>query len=220
MKPILSPSIMCADLGCLTEEIQALDKAGADGFHLDIMDGEFVPNFALSWLDVAVVRKATTKPLDVHLMVKNPLVYLPYALKDAIDCVYVHYESNNTEACLNAIKKAGLKVGLVINPNTMLDEIIIYEHLINKLLVMRVHPGFYGSPAVPEVELKIQQLVDIKNRRFSIALDGAVSQELIKYWHPRGVEEFVLGTASGLFGLNRKGRSYEDIISAIVLNNS
>jgi len=212
MKRILSPSIMCADFGKLREEITAMDVAGADMFHIDIMDGEFVPNFALSWLDFNAIRTMTNKPLDVHLMVKNPAVYLPYAFKNKADIVYVHYESGNIANYLYEIKNNGAEVGLAVNPNTKLREFHSLLPLIDRLLVMRVHPGFAGRPAVPEVEAKLNQLTRIKRRKFKIILDGAVSPEVIMKWSKKGVEEFVLGTASEMFGAKQNGYSYVEIM--------
>jgi ribulose-phosphate 3-epimerase len=206
---------MCADFGNLEQEIKALDKAGADIFHMDIMDGEFVPNFALSWHDFGVVRNLTDKPLDAHLMVKDPSIHLPYAYKYGADIVYVHYESQNAEKYLEDIKAHGKQAGLVVNPNTKLDD---FAHLLSdldKLLIMRVNPGFAGQTAIPEVEFKIHQLSQLKDRHFSIALDGHVSPETIRHWNKKGVEEFVCGTASGLFGKNRNGRSYEVIFNEL-----
>lgn len=215
MKRILSPSIMCADFGNLEKEITTLDKAGADIFHMDIMDGEFVPNFALSWHDFATVRRLTDKPLDAHLMVKDPSVHIPYAIKYGADIIYVHYESGNAEKHLETIKNSGRQAGLVVNPATNLDE---FSHLlpdIDKLLVMRVTPGFAGQKAIPEVEFKIHQLSQMKNRNFQIALDGQVGPEIIKKWSDKGVEEFICGTASGMFGNKRNGRSYQEVIQSL-----
>jgi ribulose-phosphate 3-epimerase len=206
---------MCADFGNLREEVAELDAAGVDIFHMDIMDGEFVPNFALSWYDFAMVRSMTDRPLDVHLMVKNPAVYLPYAFKNKANIIYVHYESGNSSNYLYEIKDNGVEAGLAINPNTKLEDFHSLLPLVDKLLIMRVHPGFAGRPSVPEVEYKISQLVSLKNRKFRIALDGAVSPEAIAKWSAEGVEEFVLGTASGMFGIKRAGRSYDKIISNI-----
>ena len=215
MKRVLSPSVMCADFGNLREEITALDKAGADIFHMDIMDGEFVPNFALSWHDFATVRKLTDKPLDAHLMVKNPEVHIPYALKYGADIIYVHFEAGNAEKHLETIKNSGRQVGLVVNPTTNLDNFANLLPEIDKLLIMRVTPGFAGQKAVPEVEYKIHQLAQIKNRNFQIVLDGSVSPEIIKKWSDKGIEEFVCGTASGMFGKKRNGRSYREIMNEL-----
>ena len=212
MQRIFSPSIMCADFGKLREEIAMLDAAGADVFHIDIADGEFVPNFAMSWCDVNAIRLATQKPLGIHLMVKNPDIYLPYAFKNKIEVISIHYEVGNTANYLEEIKRNGVKAGLAVNPETKLDEFYSLLSLVDHLLVMRVHPGFIGSPAVPEVENKLHQLTQIKERKFKISLDGAVSLEVIMKWNQKGVDEFVLGTASEVFGEKREGRPYFEII--------
>ena len=212
MKKILSPSIMCADIGRLREEIALLDAAGADMFHLDITDGEFVPNFALSWCDFRAIRSTTNKPMDVHLMTRNPGIHLSYAYKNKANIAYVHYESGNAANYLEDIKKNGLEAGLAINPDTKLSEFYPLLFLIDRLLVMRVHPGFAASPAVPKVERKLYQLTKLQNRKFKIVLDGAVSPEVIAKWSQKGVDEFVLGTASGMFGAKRDGRTYGEIV--------
>lgn len=203
---------MCADFGNLKQEITELDTAGADAFHMDIMDGEFVSNFALSWHDFSAIRKITNKPMDVHLMVKNPSIHLPYAIKNQADIIYVHYESGNAVNYLYNIKINNIRGGLAINPETNISEIHNLFPLISGLLVMRVNPGFAGQPAVPEVEDKIKQLTKIKHRKFNICLDGCVGPDIIKKWSKYGVDEFVLGTASGMFGEKKFERSYSEII--------
>lgn len=220
MKTIFSPSIMCADFGNLREEVTALDAAGADVFHIDIMDGEFVPNFAMSWQDFTAIRSMTNKPIDVHLMVKNPDTYLPYALKYKADIIYIHYEVGCVENYLEHIKNNGVEAGLACNPDTKLEYLQPLLPLVDRLLVMRVHPGFSGSSPVPAVEEKLQQLTQIKNRNFKIALDGSVSEDVISRWSSNGVDEFVLGTACGLFGAKRGDRSYTEILQQLRFNSA
>lgn len=198
MRIRFSPSIMCADIGNLRAEIQALEIAGADVFHMDIMDGEFVPNFALSWADFAAVRAMTEKPLDVHLMVKNPDIHLPYAFKYGADIIYVHFEVGETRKYLELIRNNGREAGLAINPETLISDIEPFFPWIDRLLIMRVSPGFSGAHSVPEVEEKIQAIID-KKPSFGIALDGSVSRNDINKWRRRGVKEFILGTSCGLF---------------------
>lgn len=201
---------MCADLGHLAREVSELDIAGADVFHMDIMDGDFVPNFALSWQDVKAVRKATRKLVDAHLMVRKPEVHLPFAFEAKVDIIYVHFESENILTNLRAIREKGIKVGLAINPETSPDDVSDLLPSIDRLLIMRVHPGFAGQKPLPKVEKKIAEFVRIK-RNFLIGIDGAVSPDVVTYWSAHGVDEFILGT-SALFG---KCESYADLLTRL-----
>lgn len=206
---------MCCDLGNLSAQVAALDSAGVDQYHIDIMDGEFVPNFALSWADFATVRNLTTRPMDVHLMVKNASVHLPYAYKYGANIIYVHYETGNVRQYLTDIKNHNCMGGVAINPETAVSEIAPLFDMIDSLLVMRVNPGFAGQKPVPLTEDKIAQLTAIKNRKFTIKLDGCVSPDVITKWSERGVEEFVCGTASGMFGSKRNNRPFSEIVSEL-----
>lgn len=212
MKTVLSPSVMCSDTDNLFEEIIALDAAGADTFHLDIMDGIFVPNYALNWQDVATVRLATDKPIEMHLMVNDPALHLPYAFASKAETIYIHYESINARSYLHTIRNHGSLAGLAVNPETEVYEFAPLLPIVDRLLIMRVNPGFKGRPAEPGVDPKIAQLSRINMRRFKLILDGAVSKETIAKWTQRGVDGFVLGTASGMFGPRRSGRPYDEIM--------
>jgi ribulose-phosphate 3-epimerase len=207
---ILSPSIMCADLCKLGEEVKALESAGVDVFHLDIMDGVFVPNFALSWADVAAVRQATAKKIDVHLMVDNPALHLPHALKNGVDIVYVHFENGNSVDLLGAIRSNGAEAGLAINPGTDVSAIRHLLPHLDRVLVMRVNPGFAGQAALPSVDKKLTELIERKDG-FLIGVDGAVSPDVVAWWHPKGVDEFILGTSS-VFG---RGHAYHEIVTSL-----
>ena len=211
----LCPSLMCADFGKFADEVAAMDAAGVSEYHMDIMDGEFVPNFALSWADFAAIRKMTKTPMDVHLMVKNPGIHLPYAYRYGADTIYVHYESGNAGKYLQEIRANGRKAGLAINPATTINDIKGLLPMTDALMIMRVNPGFAGQSAIPEVEDKIAALASMPNRNFTIKLDGCVGADVIKKWAAAGVEEFVCGTACGMFGSKRNGRSYKEIVQEL-----
>ena len=198
---------MCADLVQLGCEVEALDAAGADVFHLDIMDGEFVPNFALSWGDVAAVRRMTNKEIDVHLMVRNPGPHLHHALKNNVDIVYVHAEVGGSEELLREIRGNGMQAGLAVNPTTDVAALRHLLPLLDRVLVMRVHPGFAGQRAVSEGDDNLARLLAIKDG-FKVVVDGAVSAAVVAEWSARGVDEFILGTSS----LFNKGRPYANIM--------
>lgn len=201
MPLLLSPSLMCADLGRLREEVCALEAAGADLFHVDIMDGEFVPNFALSWADAAAIRKMTKLPKEVHLMVKNPLLHLPYAFQYGMDCIFIHWESQQFAACAQYVKDAGKELGVVVNPETPLEDVEALLEEVDRVMLMRVKPGFAGQRAVSGIEEKVAAFAARRNKP-PLCLDGNVKPEVVKKWKDQGVEQYVLGT-SALFGKNR-----------------
>lgn len=198
---LLCPSMMCADFDCLARETETLDKAGADIFHLDVMDGSFVHNYALGLGDIRCVRRHTEKPVDVHLMVENPGQVVDIFLDAGADILYVHLEKDpHIARTLAAIRDRGRKAGLAINPGTPLEAARCVLPLVDYLLVMTVNPGFAGQKYLPFVDGKVQKAAALKAEYgYRLAVDGAVGPGVIHRLAPWGVDAFVLGT-SALFG--------------------
>lgn len=198
---LLCPSMMCADLDCLAEETKELDAAGADIFHMDIMDGSFVPNFALGLGDLQAVRRNTCKPVDVHLMVEKPEELAALFISAGADIVYVHLEADRQIArTLGMIRSRGKKAGLALNPGTSLAAAESVFPLTDCLLLMTVNPGFARQQYLSFVDRKVKEAVQLKEQYgFMLTVDGAISPERVEVLSTMGVDGFVLGTSS-LFG--------------------
>lgn len=198
MKRIFCPSMMCADFSKLREETEQLDQAGSDIFHLDFMDGQFVPNFGLGLQDFELIRSATTKPIDVHLMIQNPANYVEKFAAMGADIIYIHPEADQQPArTLATIQQKGKKAGLAINPGTAVATIQELLPLVDYVLVMTVNPGFAGQTYLSYTTAKIDQLVKLaKIYSFEVMVDGAISPEKMVRLNNRGVHGFVLGTSA------------------------
>lgn len=215
MKFELTASMMCANYGNLEKEVRELESAGIDSFHIDIMDGRYVPNFAMSLGDMAYIRSATSLPLDVHLMIEHPNNNIDLFLDKLHkgDTVYIHPEAEyHPSTTLQKIIDAGMVPGIAINPGTSIETVMEMLVIVRKVLVMSVNPGNAGQMYLPYVGRKINRLLELQeDMDFRIYWDGACGADKIREFAPKGVQGFVLGTTL-LFG---KDRSYGDIISEI-----
>jgi ribulose-phosphate 3-epimerase len=177
---IVAPSILSADFARLGDDVQAVDKAGADWIHVDVMDGRFVPNLTIGPIVVAALRKVTKKPLDVHLMMVEPERYLDQFAEAGADHLSVHCEAGSTthlHRALGQIKELGKKAGVVLNPGTPLALIEQVLDLVDIVLIMTVNPGFGGQKFIATMIPKIRalrQMCDERGLDTMIEVDGGI----------------------------------------------
>ena len=199
----LMASMMCANYGNLEKEVRDLEKGGIDSFHIDIMDGRYVPNYAMSLNDMRYIAGAASKPLDVHLMVEHPNTRIGLFLDNLRpgDTVYIHPEAEyHPSTTLQAIINAGMIPGIAINPGTSVETVLEMLRIVRKVLVMSVNPGNAGQMYLPYVGKKITKLLSLKeDMEFDIYWDGACGADKIQEYAPKAVRGFVLGTTL-LFG--------------------
>lgn len=202
MKPLFNASLMCMNTLEVKNQLEILNKK-ADLLHVDIMDGHFVPNLALSPDFVKAISKVAKRPIDCHLMVTNPNDYIERLAEAGATYICPHAETINTDAfrIIEKIRKNGCKVGVVLNPATPLSYIEPYIHLIDKLTIMNIDPGFAGQPFIKEILYKYveaKKLREEKGYRYIIESDGSCNKNTFKALIRSGAECFVMGS-TGLF---------------------
>lgn len=192
-------SMMCANYGNLESEVRKLEEGNIDSFHIDIMDGRYVPNFAMSLNDMSYIAGATCKPLDVHMMVEHPnnTVGLFINKLRPGDTVYIHPEAEyHPSTTLQKIIDADMIPGIAINPGTSVETIYEMLRIVKRVLVMTVNPGNAGQMFMPYVDNKIEKLLALRDEMgFELIWDGACSMDKIIKYGEKGMDGFVLGTS-------------------------
>jgi ribulose-phosphate 3-epimerase len=209
---VIAPSILSADFSRLGDEIKAVESAGADWIHADIMDGHFVPNITFGPMIVESVRRVTSLPIDVHLMIENPNDYIPAFAKAGASLISVQAEASiHLNRSVQLIRECGTRPGVVLNPSTPVQTLEwIIDH-VDYVLIMSVNPGFGGQAFIKNSLDKVRalrQLIQQKNLKTLIEIDGGVNEETITDIAAAGVDVFVAGSA--IFG----SRDYQTTINA------
>lgn len=194
----IAPSILAADYANFASELKRIEETSAEYVHIDIMDGQFVPNISFGADVVASMRKHSKLVFDCHLMVVNPERYVDAFAQAGADIMTIHAESTlHIHGALQKIKAVGMKAGVVINPGTPVSAIESVLSLVDQVLIMTVNPGFGGQAFIPEMlekVAKVAQLRDEKGYDFDIEVDGGVDNKTIKACYDAGANVFVAGS--------------------------
>ena len=213
MKKIL-PSILSADFANLERDVRELEQIGIDMFHIDVMDGNFVPNISFGFPIIEAIRSKTDKIFDCHLMIARPEEYVERFCNAGCDMVSFHIEAtNHADRVIQIIKNSGKKAGMVLNPQTPIESVKYLLPKLDYVLIMTVNPGFGGQKFIPEMLEKIEELAKIREEKghsFLIQVDGGVNVETSKLCRDKGADLLVCG--SFLFGAEDKEKTLGELL--------
>lgn len=215
-RALIAPSILNANFMALGDEVRLITDAGADWVHVDVMDGHFVPNLSIGPAHVSALKKVTDLPLDVHLMIDNPEVQVPWYIEAGADSVTVHVEAcSDLPAMIESIHAAGVKAGVAVNPETPIEQVVPALGTADLVLVMSFHPGFGGQSFIEDTPDKVCRLVELCDEVGAnpiIEIDGGINAKTASLAYAAGVRMFVAGSA--IFKAAEPAKALEEIRNA------